>query len=355
MVRLLAVAIVIAGSAMSVHAEVSVDLRAPDPVAALPAVSADKLNFLRAYRRWQPTCKQPDIFVEDGGIEMSVDEPQYSSTQLIGGCGEALDAFSGNVNAVNASMSNTKCGSAALRGTVTAKLPATFEAAGMRIDVSAAATSAHVTINRLASDGWTGGRRMSVDAAPIEVRGWYVVELKTTRQLAVLIATKAANGVVTERWMEIWATKPAGKPAPITVARTWLLAVAAHDASALARVTAAPFERVGFVSNANAGAGGCATKRTAKKAKDLAPVIDCVLAEASARYVELYDEQEFFALDLRKLPPELAGDAAALRKLAKAGHALVQFATSDARGSVTVALAIKNGKVAAAIERPAGP
>ena len=351
-----AVWLVFVGSTVSVPAvaEVAVDLRAADPVAALPAVSADKLNFLRAYRRWQPKCKRPDIFVEDGGIEATVQEPQYSSTQLIGGCGEAYDAFSGNVNAVNASMTNTKCGSAALRGSITAKLPATFEAAGMRIDVSGAATSAHVTINRLATTGWTGGRRMSVDAAAFEVRGWYVVELKTTRQLAVLVATKAASGVVTERWMEVWATKPPGKPAPLDVARTWLLAVVAHDASALARVTAVPFERVGFASVGNDRASECATKRNAKKAKDLSPVLDCVLADASARYVELYDEQEFFALDLRKLPPELASDAVVLRKLAKAGHALVQFAVSDARGSVTVALAIKNGKVAAVFEHPSG-
>ena len=90
--------------------------------------------------------------------------------------------------------------------------------------------------------------------------------------------------------------------------------------------------------------------RIAKQANALPAMLECVLAAASARYVELYDEQEFSVLDVRKLPPELANDAAALRKLAKAGHTLVQFATSDARGGTTVALAIKNGKVAAAFE-----
>lgn len=348
--RFLPFAVVVASSTVSpsAMAEVAVDLRATDPVAALPAVSADKMNFLRAYRRWRPKCKQPDVFVEDGGIDVSVEEPQYSSTQLIGGCGEAFDAFAGNVKAVNASMSNTRCGSAALRGTLTAKLPATFEAGGMRVDVTGAASSAHVTINRLATNAWTGGRRMTLDASAFEVRGWYVVDLKTVRQVAVLVATKAADGVVTERWMEVWANK-ARKTTPVDIARTWMLAVAAGDAGALARVTAVPFERVGVESER--GTPACAKLQTAKKASALAPVLDCVIVDASARYVELYDEQEFFKLDPQKLPSELAGDAAALRKLAKTGHALVQFATSDARGSITVALAIKNGKVVAVFER----
>ena len=82
-------------------------------------------------------------------------------------------------------------------------------------------------------------------------------------------------------------------------------------------------------------------------------MLDCVLADPSARYVELFDEQEFFTLDPRKLPSERSGDAAALGKLAKAGHTLVPLATSDGRGSVMVAFVIKNAKVAAVFEHAA--
>lgn len=336
-------ALCVAMTSAPAGAEVAVDLRASDPVAALPVVSANKLNFLRAYRRWRPSCKRPDIFVEDGGIDLSVEEPQYSSTQLVGGCGEAFDAFSGNISAVNASMSSTQCSSAALRGKVTAVLPTSFEAAGMRVDITAASTSAHVTVNRLATATWTGGRRMTLDATPYEVRGWYVVDQKSARQLAVLLATKSRDGTIAERWMEIWAKKPSGKLAPVDVARNWLLAFAARDNAALVKLTGVPFERNGL------GSAACAKAR-AKKPGELGAALDCAVAASATRYVGLYDEQEFFKVEPRALAPELSAHAAALTKLAKGGHTLVQFASKDARGEVTLAFAIKNGKVTAVFE-----
>jgi hypothetical protein len=319
MVRILAIVSALVSVVDIAHAEVSVDLRAADPVATLPVVSADKQNFLRAYRRWKPKCKKPDIFVEDGGIDVSVDEPQYSSTQLVGGCGEAFDAFSGNVIAVNASMSHTKCGAAAKRDTITEKLPAHFEADGMQIDVTGTPGSAHISVNRLATKGFVGGRRMELEGSPTEVHGWYVVEQKKTlRQVAVLFATKAKDGTIMEKWMEVWA-KPATAPKPIDIAQNWLLATAAKDTAALARSSAKTLTR------ADTG-------------------------DHAARYGELFDEREFSTLDAKKLPPELADDAVALTKLAKAGHSLIEFTTSDSKGTATLAFAIKGGKVAAVFE-----
>src|SRR5690349_2136790 len=79
-------------------ADVTIDLTSKDPVSALPAVSSDGVNFLRPYRRWRPKCRNADVHVEMGGIDRSVDEPQYANAQLLGGCGEARDAFEGNVS-----------------------------------------------------------------------------------------------------------------------------------------------------------------------------------------------------------------------------------------------------------------
>ncbi len=326
-------------------AEVSVDLGASDPVANLPVISADRLNFLRAYRRWRKGCKKPDIYVEDGGIDASVDEPQYSTTQLLGGCGEAIDAYAGNVGAVNASMSSTKCSRAAKRGVITEKLPAHFEAEGMQIDVTANATSTHVTINRLNTQvgAWVGGRRMTIQMAAQEVHGWYVVEAMGKRQLAVLVSGQESDGTIAERWIEIWATKAPAKTQAIDVARTWVLAVAVHDAEALLRVSAVPFERVGL------GAKDCA--RTATKASELAAVLSCPLAD-SARYVGLFDEQEFAKLG--STPAGLAAQTKLLARLAKKGATLVLFSNADEAGTVDLVLAVKNGKVIAAVGASAG-
>lgn len=321
-------------------AEVNVDLGAADPVANLPVISADRLNFLRPYRRWRKSCRKPDIYVEDGGIDASVVEPQYSSTQLLGGC-EATDTYAGNVGAVNASMSSTKCSRAAKRGVITEKLPAHFEAEGMQIDITANATSAHVTINRLTTKvgAWIGGRRMTIPMVGQEVHGWYVVETTGKRELAVLISGKEPYGTIAERWMEIWATKAPAKMQAIDVARTWVLAVATHDAEALARVSSAPFERVGL--------GGNECARTAIKASELPGVLSCALSESS-RYVGLYDEQEFAKLGAT--PAGLASQAKLLARLAKKGATLVLFSNEDVAGSIDLVLAVKNGKVLAAIE-----
>lgn len=321
-------------------AEVSVDLDAADPVANLPVISADRLNFLRPFRRWRKGCKKPDIYVEDGGIDASVVEPQYSTTQLVGGCGEAVDAFAGNVGAVNASMSSTKCSRAAKRAVITEKLPAHFEAEGMQIDITANATSAHVTVNRLNMQvgAWVGGRRMSIPMAVQEVHGWYVVETAGTRQLAVLLSGRESDGTIAERWMEVWATKASAKPQTIDVARTWVLAVAMQDAEALLRVSAAPFERVGL------GAKDCA--RTATKASELPAFLGCSFADP-ARYVGLFDEQEF--AKLRSTPAPLAGQAKLLARLAKKGATLVLFSGEDEAGTVELVIAVKNGKVIGAV------
>lgn len=343
--------IVIVGLATTpVTADVAIDLRAADPVAGLPAVAKNKLNFLRAFRKWRTGCKKPDIFVESGAIDASVDEPQYTTIPLVGGCGEAPDEHAGNVSAINASLSKTQCSTAALRGDLVAKLPAAFEAGGFRVEVTANASSAHVTVNKLSKAGtWTGGRRMQTAIVPQEVHGWYIVESRDKRELAVLLSGREPDGTISERWMEVWTKKAQQPTAPIDVARTWLLAVAARDAKVLVKTTGLPFERIGF-SPADATASACETARSARTAGGLVAVLDCVLADAPARYVSLFDEAGFSKITAKQIPPELEPHAAVLAGLAKTGHTLVWFTNDDERGETNVVFAIKGSKVAAAVE-----
>ncbi|MBL9012613.1 MAG: hypothetical protein JNL83_00460 [Myxococcales bacterium] len=348
--RGLAGLVIVGLAATPVTADVAIDLRAADPLAGLPAIAKNKLNFLRAFRTWRPGCKKPDIYVESGAIEASVDEPQYTTIPLVGGCGEAPDEHAGNVSAINASLSKTQCSTAAVRGDLVAKLPAAFEAGGFRVEVTANASSAHVTINKLAKPGtWTGGRRMQTAITPQEVRGWYLVESRGQRQLAVLLSGAGPDGTISERWMEVWAKKAQQPTAPIDVARTWLLAAAARDATVLAKTTGLPFERIGF-SPAEPSAGACKTARSARTAEDLVGVLDCVLAAAPARYASLFDEAGFSKITAKQIPPELEPHAAVLAGFAKTGHTLVWFTNDDERGETNVVFAIKGSKVAAALE-----
>ena len=343
----LAVVIATLAAGQPVAADVSIDLKHPDPTMRLPLISADGTNFLRAFRRYKKGCRAADVFVEDGGIDASVAEPQYSQTQLLGGCGEKRDAFQGNVAPVNESMRGTRCQTAAKRGRLMKRVPATFEADGMRVDVTGNLTSAHITINRLdrtIAGAWIGGRRMMTDTAVFDVRAWYVVDQKDRRQLAVLVGGRQRDGTTLERWIEVWAVKAPAKPSkdPIEVAKRWLLALAARDAKALAATSAAPFERVGFEPMGPRGKA-CEAKRKAQKATDLAAVLDCAIGEA-IRYASLYDEQEFAKLG--KQGPELKPHAKMLQALAGKGHHLVALSTD----TVTVVFAVKGDKVAAVIE-----
>jgi hypothetical protein len=318
-------------------ADVTVDLRAADPVAGLPVISASRTNFMRAYRRWRTNCKQPDVFVEDGAILFD-GSPQYSYAQLIGGC-EPIDKYAGNVGAINASMKSAQCSTAAIRGQLVTAVPASFEAAGMRVDVSATATSAHVTIDRFAVNGWTGDRRVTIGMPVFEVRGWYMVEASGRRQLALLLAGKQADGTIVERWIEVWASRLRLR-GPIDVARTWLLALAVKDRGVLGRTSVVPFEQVGMGTE-------CAARAT--KDAELGPLLDCV-SKTGARYAPLYDELEFSTIAATKIPAGLATSAPRIAELAKTGHTLIQFETDDATQVFAMVLAVRAGKVAAVFE-----
>lgn len=329
-------------------ADVVIDLKAPDPVAKLPIVSADGMNFQRAFRRLRPKCKKFDVFVEDGGIDSTVDEPQYSSSQLLGGCGEARDAFAGNLTGINAAMKGTTPSQPAKRGTLVKSLPAMFEADGMRVDITGSMASALITVNRLdrgTTGAWIGTRRMAMDMRPVGVRAWYVVDQKAKRQLAVLIAGRQPDGTLVEKWMEVWVGKAPAKLAPIDVARRWLLAVAARDANSLAALTAVPFERVGFDALGPKQAA-CAKLTKATKADQLAPVLDCVIASAPSRYMPIYDEKEISKLPARP-PAELARHGKTIGSL---GGQPFLFSTDEPKGQVHVVIAVKGDKVAGVVE-----
>ncbi len=300
------------------RADVSIDLRAKDPVAALPAVSADGTNFLRPYRRWRTGCKRADLHVEFGGIDRSVAEPEYSSAPLIGGCGEAIDAYQGNVAMINESLRDTQCSTAPRRGSLIAKLPASLVADGLRVDVTATADSAHVMINKLERvvGAWTGSQRVQVSGTPLEVRGWYIVDHRSTHEIAILVSVREADGTIAERWVDVWLDTVARTPGPVDVARTWMLALAEGDATALAATTLTPVVRVGS-------------------------------AGPPARYAALYDGEEFVKITSRQIPAELKAHKKAL---SRPGLTLVQFTADDAAGAVVVVLGVKKGKVAVVAE-----
>jgi hypothetical protein len=272
-------------------ADVTIDLKSKDPVSTLPAVSADGVNFLRPYRRWRPKCRNADVHVEMGGIDRSVDEPQYANAQLLGGCGEARDAFEGNVSMINESLHETKCSTAPDRGTMKAALPASFGAGTFSVRVTAGADSVLVLADPPAgaTGARAGERRMQVGGTPSEVHAWYLVDRGKNHALAVLVSVRENDGTVAEQWIDVWLDAVPKKPAPMDVARAWL--------------------------------------------------------RASSRYAAGYDPMALEKITAKKIPPALAAQKKALTK---PGQTLFLYETDDA----TVVLAIKGGKVAAFAETP---
>lgn len=272
-------------------ADVTIDLRSKDPVAALPAVSSDGVNFLRPYRRWKPKCKAPDVHVEMGGIDRSVDEPDYANAQLLGGCGEAVDAFEGNVSMVNESLRETKCSTAPDRGTMKAKLPASFGAGGFQVAVTGSPDSALVLVEPVARKPGerAGERRMQLAGAPLEVHAWYLVDRGKNHALAVQVSVREKDGVVGEQWIDVWLDALPKTPTPIDVARAWL--------------------------------------------------------RASPRHAPAYDPAALEKITTKKIPAALAAHKKAL---SKSGLTLVLYETDEA----TVVLGIKKGKVEVVAETP---
>ncbi len=332
-------------------ADVEINLKAKDPVAGLPAVSADGSQFLRAMRTWRKSCKKPDITVEFGGIDPTVAEPEYSSVPLVGGC-EAADTYAGNVGMVNESMRATQCVSAPIHDKQARPLPADFEAEDLRVEISTTEETAHLQINKRerATGTWTGGRRVELGGHPSALHGWYLVEHGKHRQLAVLVTARDPDGSIHEHWVELWLRKVVAKPTAEDVARDWMIALADADAARLASLTATGFERVGLEPTTGELATSCATLRVAKKKAQLGPVLDCAIAGGAARYTMLFDEEELTRIKAKALPPELAASKAKLNKLAGKGHTLVELHVEQDGWYVFVVLAIKGGKVAGAFE-----
>jgi hypothetical protein len=272
-------------------ADVTIDLKSKDPVSTLPAVSADGVNFLRPYRRWRPKCKNADVFTEMGGIDRSVDEPQYATAQLLGGCGEARDAFEGNVSMINESLHETKCSTAPDRGTMKAALPTSFGAGTFSVSVTAGPDSVLVLADPPAgaAGARAGERRMQVAGKPSEVHGWYLVDRGKNHALAVLVTVREADGTVSEQWIDVWLDAVPKKPAPMDVARAWL--------------------------------------------------------RASSRYAPGYDPMALEKITAKKIPAELAAQKKAL---SKPGLTLVAYETE----TDTLVLGIKKNKVEVVAETP---
>ncbi len=336
----LVVCLVVASS--EARADVAINLKAKDPVAGLPAISADGTRFLRSFKVWKKGCKKPEIQAEYGQIDASDLEPQYSSVPLIGGCGEAVDAYEGNVSAVNESLRDTQCASAVVKGKTKQAIPASLDVEGVKVAITTTKHTVQILINPLARTAgtWTGGRRVELPGAT-EIHGWYVVDQGDDRQLALLFAAPDADGNVTERWIEVWMHQVPAKPTAVDQARTWLLAVALGDAATLAEVSGATFERGGL------GAPECKEK-AAKKKEQVAAVLTCAVGVA-ARYAELYDEVEFETIKVKALPKSLKPYKKKITKLAKKGS-VVQFHVEQDGWNATVVFVVKAGKVIGAFE-----
>ncbi len=334
--------VVVVGMSAPARADVAIDLKAKDPAAALPAISGDHTQFLRPFRVWRPGCKKPEIQVEYGPIDPEAIEPVYTSMPLVGGCGEAPDAYQQNISAVNESLRDTQCASATVRDKQRQKLPLAFDADDVRVEITTTANTINIQINPLArtAGAWTGGRRFELPGATA-LHGWYLVEQGDARQIALLFAAPDADGGVTERWVEVWMRPVAAKPAPEDVARTWLLALARADATVLAELTGATFERSGFE------AGTCKA-RVAKKAAQVAGVLACALAVAP-RYAELYDDVEFERIKVAAVPKVLKKSKSKIKKLAKKAT-VVQFHVEQDGWDATIVFTIKGGKVTGAFE-----
>lgn len=226
-----------------VAADVTIDLRAKDPAALLPAVSADGVNFLRPYRRWRKACKTPDLHVEMGGLDRTVDEPDYATAQLLG-CGQAPDAYAGNVSMINESLRETRCSTAPDRGMMTTALPATFTAGTYTVTITGDAGSALVLADPITPtrSSRAGERRMELRGAPVEVHAWYLVDRGLNQALAVNVSVREPDGAIGEQWIDVWLDAIPAKPVPVAVARSWLRAspryAASYDPRGVAKITA---------------------------------------------------------------------------------------------------------------------
>lgn len=340
--KLWIVALVVVAVEAPARADVAINLKAKDPVAALPAISSDGTQFLRAFRVWKKGCTRPEIQVEYGAIDPTDTEPAYSSMPLVGGCGDAVDAWERNVAAVNESMSDTQCGSATVRGKKKEPIPATIEIEGVQVAIATTKQTLSILINPLVrtAGAWTGGRRVELPGAT-ELRGWYLVDQGADRQLAMLFTVPDADGGVTERWVEVWMRKVPEKPTAVDLARSWLLALAQANAAVLAELTGATFERGGL------GGTDCKQK-VAKKAAQVAGVLTCALAVAP-RYAELYDGVELEPIKPKALPKALKAHKKKITKLAKKAS-LVQFHVEQDGWDATIVFVVKGGKVIGAFE-----
>jgi hypothetical protein len=240
---LIATALVLVVAATPAVADVTINLRTKDPVSALPAVSADGVNFLRPYRRWRATCKTPDLHVEMGGIDRTALEPDYSTAQLLG-CGQAVGTYEGNVSMINESLRATRCTTAPDRGTLKTALPATFTAATFTVTVTGDAGSALVLADPITPtrSSRAGERRMELKGAPLEIHGWYLVDRGLNHALAVLVSVREQDGTIGEQWIDVWLDAIPARPDAVAIARTWLRASdrygASYDPRGVEKITA---------------------------------------------------------------------------------------------------------------------
>lgn len=337
---------VVLALASPARADVTINLKAKDPVAALPAVSGDHQNFLRQFRHWSKGCKKPQIQVEMGTIDPTAIEPAYTSMPLVGGCGESADKYQQNVSAVNESLRDTQCASATVRGKAVQKIPAAFAADDLSVDVTRTENTINIQVNALTrtTGAWTGGRRVELPGAT-ELHGWYLVDQDDSLQLALLFAAPDADGGITEHWVEVWLHQVPAKLGPEDLARLWLLALARNDATTLADLTAPTFERGGLEI---AGDATCKKARASKTADTLTGVLACALAIAP-RYATLYDEVEFEKIKATKVPKALKSYKKKIAKLAKKG-AVVQFHVEQDDWDATILFVVKAGKIVGAFE-----
>lgn len=300
-------------------------ISAAAPTQGLPAVSQDGSWFARPVRAQTAACQAGQTFVEVGAISPRGDGKSELLIVHDGCDGKATAKLvEKNLASVNKTLREGKfrpVGKATTR-----PLPAELEIDGRKVSVSAG-SGANLTVATGKTDRWT----VTLEGAPLEVRGWYGGKVGGKPYVAIAVAAKGKDTGARgrERWLELWPLESGGKIAagsPVEVAQRWLDAMRTKDVKALGELIEPPFWKVGLTP---VGDRACKRKHKVTRPKQTAAVAECVANATSQLYLRFSGAEHLAEIELAELPDELERHRKKVAAMVKKGAKLVRYHVND--------------------------
>jgi hypothetical protein len=311
-------------------AEESPQISSSSPTNGLPAISSDGKSFVRPVRVQPSGCSGTQTFAEIGTIGGPSTETKSELLVVRDECGKGASQADKNIEKVNKLLGEKSYKSV---GTVqTLALPASIELPGgtFKVDATGGLTCA-VGVEGSSTDRWS----VTLDGEITEVRGWYTGKNASgAGYVAIEVSTDCDDTGKRgrERWIDFWpagTTATSDGSAPIDVAASWLAALKAKDAKALASVSSTPFWKAGFTPVSGKQAKKCKKQQKAKNEKQLKGVAAC-MALAGNLYTRFSGDQNYLSeIDMSEFPVELKKHKKKIAKLIKANHKMVRYFLND--------------------------